>query len=377
MTVQFRILGPLELVVDGDSVKLGGAKQQLVLAALLLEPNRVVSVDRLIEWVWSDDAPERASTLQVYVSNLRRVLTPMSAALGRQLIVTQRPGYSIEVEPNELDSLEFELLRRSGETSLRAGAPGDASQFLRSALALWRGEPLAGLPIEAVAQGEVSRLEVARATTTEQLGEAELLLGRHQEIVNELRGWVSEWPLNERLRGLLMTALYRCGWQAEALAAFREGRDLLVEQLGIDPSKELCELENRILGQDPTLDHTSPLPSARAGQMGATVIRSSVLGASAQVRVGGSTIPLDRAVTTIGRLPDRDVVLLDAGASRVHAEIRLTPDGYLLVDSGSANGTVVRGERVHEHLLAGGDVIRIGETEIEFHDGSDPIADQP
>ncbi len=375
-SVEFRVLGPLELVVDHQPVKLGGAKQQLVLAALLLEPNRVVSVDRLVEWVWADENPERTSTLQVYVSNLRRLLAPVVDARGRALVVTQRPGYSVQVEPAELDSLRFDELRRAGEESLRSGAPAPATARFREALSLWRGEPLAGLPLEGVAQGEVSRLRVARATTIEQLGEAELELGRHQEVVNELRGWVSEDPLNERLRGLLMLALYRCGWQAEALAAYQEGRDLLVEQLGIDPSKELRDLEGRILDQDPTLDHRVDGPRSRAvGSV--TVVRSSVLATSAHLRMGDVLVGLDRAVTTLGRLPDRDVVVLDQGASRVHAEVRATAQGYLLVDAGSANGTVVDGKRVREHLLSNGDVIRIGDTAIEFRLGPTTAAAQP
>ena len=370
MTVEFRILGPLEVMVSGESIKLGGGKQQLVLAALLIEPNRVVSVERLIDWVWSDDVPERNATLQVYVSNLRRLLAPVGEALGRTLVTTRRPGYSIEVSPDELDSLRFEQLRRAGEQSLAAGAPHETVTSLRAALALWRGETLAGLPLEGVAQHEATRLNVARITAIEQLGEAELSLGRHQEVVNELRAWVSDSPLNERLRGLLMVALYRCGWQADALAAYREGRELLVDELGIDPSKDLRDLENQILAQDPVLDW---LPSPTLTVMpvaDATVLRSSIVARSAYLTMDGINVTLDKGVTTIGRLPDRDLVILDAGASRVHAEIHLTPDGFVLIDAGSGNGTQISGERIRERLLGDGDVIQIGATEILFRLGA-------
>jgi DNA-binding SARP family transcriptional activator len=366
VTLEFRILGPLDVVADGVSLKLGGAKQQVVLAALLHEPNRVVSVDRLIEWVWSDELAERNATLQVYVSNLRRLLAPLGAADERTFVVTRRPGYLFQVEPTELDSLHFETLRGDAATALQGGSLEEAAEKLRRALALWRGEPLAGLPLNGVARGELSRLDVARTTVREQLAQIELDLGRHQQVVDELRGWVSEHPLDERLRALLMLALYRCGRQAEALAAYSEGRELLVEQLGIDPSKDLRDLEQRILDQDPALDLARRPVAARPVAVGSTVLRSSVIAAPAHLRTDQETFPLQRGVTTIGRLPDRDVVLTDPGASRTHGEIRSTPDGFVLVDSASANGTHVGGVRVREHRLQDGDVIRIGDTELVF-----------
>lgn len=370
VSIEFGILGPLQLLVDGAPVGLGGAKQQVLLAALLMEPRRVVSVDRLVEWVWGDDDDHHA-TLHVYVSNLRRVLAPLGERLGRPLIETRRPGYLIEVGPDELDALRFEQGRVRGEQALHAGEWHEAVAALREALGLWRGEPLAGLPIEGVARRDVTRLEVARWTTIEQLFEAELELGRHQEVVNELRGWVSEAPLNERLRALLMLALYRCGWQADALSAYHEGRDLLVEELGIDPSRELRDLEGRILAQDPTLDVAAPA-SSRMVPLDATVLRTSVMTQDAHVTIDGKVVALRKGVTTIGRLPDRDLVVLDPGASRVHAEIRLTTDGYRLVDADSANGTVIDGQRVRDHLLCDGDVIRIGDAVITFSFGPAP-----
>jgi len=381
MLVEFRVLGPLEVLADGAPLRLGGGKQQLVLAALLLEPNRVVSVERLIEWVWGDDdTTARNSTLQVYVSNLRRLLTPAAEASGRPFVVTQRPGYSLQIEGSELDSLRFEELRAAAERARHDGAPHEAVVHLRGALDLWRGEPLAGLPLGTVAQGELSRLEMARTATIEQLAETELEIGRHRQVVDELRGWVADQPLDERLRGLLMVALYRCGLQAEALATFREGRELLVEDLGIDPSKGLRDLERQILNQDPVLDLLLPPTTDPVKRAGSTVLRSSVVAAAAHLLLDGAVVELSPGVTTIGRLPDRDVIVLDSGASRLHAEIRSTPEGFILIDSGSANGTVIDGQRVRQHLLADRDVIRIGETEIEFRLGAPDrpaAADQP
>jgi SARP family transcriptional regulator, regulator of embCAB operon len=163
-----------------------------------------------------------------------------------------------------------------------------------------------------------------------------------------------------------MLALYRCGRQAEALATYTEGRELLVEQLGIDPSKDLRDLEQRILDQDPILDVVGRPARAREVPVGSTVLRSSVIAAPAHVLIGDESFALARGVTTIGRLPDRDIVLTDPGASRAHGEIRSTPDGFVLVDTASANGTHVGGVRIREHRLGDGDVIRIGDTELVF-----------
>ena len=375
MALQFRILGPLEVVTPEGPLKLGGAKQQTVLGTLLLEPNRVVSVERLIAWVWGDEMAERNATLQVYVSNLRRLLAP-HAGDGRSYVVTQRPGYLIHVDASELDALEFAQARGEAESALAAGDAEHAVGLLRRALGLWRGQPLAGLPIGSGTAGDLTRLEVARTTATELLAGAELDLGRHQQIADEIRGWVSEHPLNEQLRGLLMLALYRCGWQADALATYREGRRLLLEELGIDPSKELRDLENRMLVQDPALDFERR-STGRVPMVDGTVVRSSVRATPAHLRLGDEAFPLNRTRTTIGRLEDRDVVLSDPAASRTHAEIRSTPEGYVLVDTASANGTSVGGRRVHQHLLGSGDVIVIGDTELTFVAGSVSSAVQP
>jgi DNA-binding SARP family transcriptional activator len=355
----FAALGPLECNWDGQLLNLGGTKQQMVLASLVLEANSVVSVDRLLEWVWHDDAePRNAATLQVYMSNLRRTLTPASEGLGRQLIVTRRPGYELQVDEQQCDLLSFESLRRQGEAAGREGR-------FRSALQLWRGEPLSGLPVDVVDSGVTRRLQLTRVTVMEQTAEAELAVGRHREVLGELQTWVSENPLDERLRGHLMLALYRCGRQADALAAYRHGRELLVEELGIDPSHELRELETRILNQDRSLDYISPRRDPVA-QAPSTQLRSSVLGPAAVLEFGSRQVPLDERVVTIGRLPDRDVVLDDAGVSRLHAEVRRIGSSFRLVDLGSANGTVVNGARIVEHPLMDGDLIRMGDVELTF-----------
>jgi len=241
--MEFRILGPLQVLDEGRELPLGGAKQRAVLALLLLDPNRVVSRDRLIDELWHTDPPATAPTaLQVYVSQLRK-------ALGRDLILTQPPGYLIRVSDGELDLHRFESL----VATARAEEPAEAARLHREGLALWRGAPLAELG-DSFARGERARLEEQRLAALEQRIEAELALGHHAELVPELEGLVREQPLRERPRGQLMLALYRCGRQAEALEAYRTGRRLLKEEFGLETDPELQRLEKAILNHDPSLE---------------------------------------------------------------------------------------------------------------------------
>ena len=232
--MEFRILGPLEVLENGRRLELGGAKQRALLAVLLLHANEVVSTDRLIDALWEEDAPETGrKALQVYVSQLRKVL-------GKERIATRPPGYRLGVEPDELDLARFQRL-------LEEGHPGEA-------LSLWRGPPLAEFAYERFAQNEIERLDDLRLACVEDRIEADLAMGRHAAVVGELDTLVRQHPLRERLRGQHMLALYRLGRQAEALEAYQDTRRALVEELGIDPSRELRELEQAILRQDPALD---------------------------------------------------------------------------------------------------------------------------
>src|ERR671936_2168522 len=241
--MEFRILGPLQVLDEGRELPLGGAKQRALLALLLLDPNRVVSRDRLIDKLWHTDPPDTAPTaLQVYVSQLRK-------ALGRDLILTQPPGYLVRVSDGELDLHRFERL----VATARAEEPAQAARLLREGLALWRGAPLAELG-DSSAPAERARLEEQRLAALEQWIEAELALGRHAERVPELEGLVREHALRERVRGQLMLALYRCGRQADALAVYGQGRRLLQEELGLEPGEDLRRLERAILNHDPSLD---------------------------------------------------------------------------------------------------------------------------
>src|SRR5215204_1181370 len=252
--MEFRILGPLEVWDEGSELSLGGRKPRALLAVLLLHPNEVVPADRLIDELWGEDSPERAAALRVNVSRLRK-------ALSQDVLATRSPGYVIRVEPEELDLHRFERLVDEGRGLLARGLPADASERLREALSLWRGPALADFAYESFAQTAIARLEEIRLAAVELRIEADLALGRHAELVGELEALVAEHPLRERLRRCLMTALYRSGRQAEALDAYQDARRALVDELGIDPSPALQELERAILRHDPSLEVGVPAPA--------------------------------------------------------------------------------------------------------------------
>jgi len=257
--VEFRILGPLEVQANGHRLQLGGRKQRALLAVLLLNANEVVSRDRLIDALWGETPPPTAShTLDAYLSRLRKALA--SDGDGEVRLITLASGYLLRIAADQLDLACFERLAADGQRALDAGEPELAAVKLRQAETLWRGRPLADLEFEPFAHAWLERLEQLGHATTEQRVEAELALGRHEQLVPELQALVSGHPLHERLRGQLMLALYRSGRQAEALAVYREGRVLLREEHGLDPGPQLQELERAVLRQDPAL----AAPSARA-----------------------------------------------------------------------------------------------------------------
>lgn len=252
--MEFRILGPVEAVADGEPVELGAGKPRTLLGLLLLEANRVVSSDRLTEALWGASPPGTApNILQVYVSQLRRALRQAEPGSDRRL-VTKRPGYMLRIEPADLDLARFEQLVAEGRAALAAGDPETGAACLREALDLWRGEPLEGAEVEPPALAEVERLAEERLAALADWIEAELQLGRHDFVVGELEALAAANPLHERLTCQLMLALYRAGRQADALEVYRRTRELLVEELGIEPGPALHALERAILVQDTSLE---------------------------------------------------------------------------------------------------------------------------
>jgi DNA-binding SARP family transcriptional activator len=252
--MDFRILGPLEVLDESRRrVALGGDKQRVLLGLLLVNAGETLNTDRLIEELWGERPPATAAkTVQVHISRLRKALA--GAGNGwEDLVVTREHGYQLEVDPERIDSRRFERLLAEGRSELGANRPERAAPALEEALALWRGRPLADLAYEAFAQNEIARLDDLRVTAQEHLIEAKLALGGHAEVVGQLEALIGEHPYREGLRAQLMLALYRCERQADALQAYQDARSTLVEELGIEPGERLRELERAILAQDPGL----------------------------------------------------------------------------------------------------------------------------
>jgi class 3 adenylate cyclase len=245
--VEIRLLGPLEVEVDGRAVEIRRQKQRALLALLALRAGEVVSTDRLVDELWGETPPKAAvGSLQNLVSELRK-------ALGAEVLVTRSPGYVLNLERNAVDAHRFERLTREAQEA----SPEQRATRLREALALWRGPALTDVGLEH-ATTEAARLEELRLAAWEDRLEGELELGRQSQAIGELESLVAKHPLRERPVGLLMLALYRAGRQVEALEAYRRSRETLVEELGIDPSPELQRLEQAILRQDSELDLEAP-----------------------------------------------------------------------------------------------------------------------
>ncbi len=257
--MEFRVLGSLEVVAGGEPLRLGTPRQRTTLGLLLVRAGEVVSCDRLVEELWDGDPPGTAlHTLQGYVHRLRRVLGPEAWRL-----VTRPPGYQLKVSAGELDAQRFQNLAEDGRRALVRGDPRAAADLLAAGLHLWRGPLLADLVEVTALEPERARLQALRLTALEDRVEAELALGGHATLVGELERLVAEHPFRERLWGQLMLALYRSGRQADALQAFRRARQVLDEELGIEPSRWLCRRQEQILLQDAALEAPEPMPPPR------------------------------------------------------------------------------------------------------------------
>lgn len=358
-TLDVRILGPLQVEIDGVSVALGGPKQRSVLAMLALSLNRVVSTDRLIDGVWGDEAHDRAgATLQVYVSNLRKLI-------GADRILTQPPGYLLKIETAECDFGRFEALVADGDRLSANQLPNDAAERYGGALRLWRGSALSDLVHEPFAETAVVGLDERREAVREAWFDTRLQVGQHLELIGELEAAVSEAPLRERRCGQLMLALYRSGRQADSLKVFSQTRHTLVEELGIDPGPDLRRLESLILDQDRSLDWRPPTGVSEAST---TIRRAPGLDGASLSLPNGTTLDLSEQTWVIGRAADNGIVLASPDVSRQHSELRPTPDGWVISDRGSTNGTQVNDQTVLEYRLADGDEISIGRHRLVFHE---------
>jgi DNA-binding SARP family transcriptional activator/tetratricopeptide (TPR) repeat protein len=295
--MDFRILGPLEVLDEGRPVALSGSKQRALLALFLLHLGETLSTDRLIDELWGERPPATAAkTLQVHISRLRKAL---GGGEGDGLLVTREHGYELALDPERLDAHRFQELVARGRAELAAGRPERAASALDEALSLWRGPPLADLAYEPFAQREIARLDDLRVAALEHLIEARLALGAHAELVGELEALIAEHPYRERLRAQLMLALYRSDRQADALQAYQDARKALVEELGIEPGEHLRELERAILEQDPRL-HLVEEEEPPAGEPAGATSRSTFVGRERELAelVGG----LENAFAGRGRL---------------------------------------------------------------------------
>ncbi|WP_447001761.1 BTAD domain-containing putative transcriptional regulator [Saccharothrix isguenensis] len=248
--VEFGVLGPIRAVADGASVAVGSPREKAVLARLVVDANRVVSVDRLIDAVWQDEPPSSArSQIAIVVHRLRRGLG------GRGVITTASPGYVMRLASHQSDLLRFDHLVARGRSAAADGDLCGAAGLLREALSLWRGAPLEDLP---GLRGDSTRLEQGRLDVVETWAEVELELGHHVRVGEELAVVVAEHPLRERVRAQLMLAQYRAGRRADALRTYQEARRTLIEQIGLEPGPELRRLHEQILRDSPALTGRRP-----------------------------------------------------------------------------------------------------------------------
>jgi DNA-binding SARP family transcriptional activator len=393
--MEFRILGPLEVVHDGKPLALRGAKQRAVVGLLALNSPRPASPDRLIDELWGEHPPQSAlHAVQVYISEIR---TALRAGTGSDAAVrTSSSGYALDVADDSIDARRFERLVSDALKAV-AREPRHARSALEESLALWRGPVLADIENVTAARLEVGRLEELRLVATECLLAIRLDSGEHDELVGTLKNLVAEHPLREKLCRQLMLALYRGGRQSEALAAYQNAR-VALDELGLVPSRELRDLEQAILRHDESLD--AARSSADAGWVGFAPRRHGGQIAERFDRMhrpsavepkdplaaertgmpflvirdpeGGQHIRIldhTRAPLTIGRVPDTDVSLeWDGEVSRLHAQLEPIGSEWAIVDDGlSTNGTFLNGRRIAgRQRLIDGDALRLGRSHMTF-----------
>ncbi|HET6737260.1 BTAD domain-containing putative transcriptional regulator [Mycobacterium sp.] len=370
--LQFGILGPLQMSADGAEIPLGAAKQRAVLALLLMNRNRPVAIDSLLDAAWrGNPPPEARASLHTYVSNLRRLISKAGVDPA-SVVVSARPGYRLNAPDAVCDIGRFIIEHTAGMRSAAAGRFEEASSHLSAELAQWRGPVLDDLRDFEFVANFASALAEDKLVAQTARAEAEIACGRISSIISQVEALTAEHPYHEPLWAQLITAYYLAERQYDALEAYRRLKTTLADDLGIDPGPTLRGLHDRILRQEPL--HVREIARATAKRAAATLeqrTRASAQSAVAQLRdSSGRGHPLRGAATRIGRLPDNDIVLDDAMVSRYHAMIVDTGASFVITDLRSANGVHVGDRPIRGSVtLADGARIRISDHEFTFEMG--------
>lgn len=368
----FGLLGPLQIRADGTDVALGAAKQRAVLALLLINRNRPVAIDSLIDATWRQDPPPEArASLHTYVSNIRRLLSKVGVDRAAVLVKAQ-PGYRLNVPDAACDIGHFNIEHTAGMKAAAGGRFEEATSHLSAALSEWRGPVLQDLRDFEFVDAFAAALAEDKIVAQTARAEAEIACGRTHSIISELEALASEHPYREPLWAQLITAYFLAERQYDALKAYRRLKTTLSDDLGIDPGPTVQRLHERILRQEP-LD-VSRVARATAKRAVATLERRTKVSQQSVVAhlrdAEGRRHPLRGAATRIGRLPDNDIVLDDAMVSRYHAMIVDTGTSFVVTDLRSANGVELADSRIRgSAMLADGDRIRIGDHEFTFEIG--------
>jgi len=372
--LEFGVLGPLEMRVNGDLATLGTPKQRAVLAMLVINRNHPVGVEKLITALWESWPPSGArASIHSYVSNLRKLLSGVGID-ARVVLAAAPPGYRLSVPENSCDHGRFVTEKNAGVHAAAVGLFEEASRHLSVALAEWRGAVLDDLRgfefVDAFAAALVEEKLLAHTAKAE----AEIACGRPTAVITELEALTAEHPYREQLWAQLITAFYLTDRQSDALAAYRRVKKILDDDLGIDPGQTLRDLNERILRQD-QLDVQKAAKITAAGTVTLLDARNTVSGQQAVAylhEASGRSYPLLSAETRIGRLSGNDIVLDGANVSRHHAVIVDTGTNYIINDLRSSNGVHVQHRRIRSPVtLNDGDHIRICDHEFTFRIAAD------
>ncbi len=367
--VQFGVLGPLQMSVDGALVPLGTPKQRAVLAVLVVNANRPVDVDYLIGAAWDRRPPQGArATLHAYISNLRRLMS--SAGIDRSLLANAPPGYRLGIGDNQYDLGCFRIEKDAGVRAAAAGQFEQASRHMSEALAQWRGPVLEDLRDFQFAETLATALDEEKVLAHTTHAEAEIACGRPHAVIMDLETLIAAHPYREPLWAQLITAYYLADRQSDALDAYLRLKSLLAEDLGIDPGPKLRQLHEQVLRQEPVdvrkaaqAHAEDTLVSSVAIKGNANTLHRPVAAALRGRR--GQRYALAGAITRIGRSSDNDIVLSDVKVSRHHAVITDNGTAFVITDLGSANGVRVLGRQINPSAeLCDGDRIRIGDQEF-------------